>query len=300
MRPSILLICALLFCANCTVRGQGIVPSTVRQIFSLEKGDSLEYHVWTLASGCGITCNWYELKVVNSLFYSIGQDTLFISFQSHLLAFDSADVPVDPCGNCHEYFTFPDVCPLNVATWSVTDLDSNIVYFLDTAYGGVSLDWATDSIYRNSGYNGSKQNLYNLAERDFSGTKEIYVDSIGIVYKAESVELADNNTEQLIYYHKTNGKTWGSPYVISGINSISNELNISIYPNPAENQFVIHSDLGEELQFRLFDALSREVKSISLTGPETEVNRNNLPPGIYFWQITASGNVVKTGKLVLQ
>jgi hypothetical protein len=300
MKISTSLICLLLFCSSHRVKAQGLTPSTVRQIFSLEKGDSLEYHVWTVTNGCGTICNWYHLKTIDSISYNSLQDTLFIFFQSQVLVFDSLDVPVNPCGNCHEYFTFPDVCPVNVSRWSVTDLDSSVVYYLDTAYGGVSLDWATDSIYRNSLYNGSKQNLYNLGERDFSRTKEIYVDSIGIVYKTESVELADNNTEQLIYYHKANGKIWGTPYVVSGIANDLKDYGISIYPNPVSSNFVIRAGQYQGLHFKLFDALSKQVMSLNLSDSETEVNRSSLPFGVYFWQMSDGENVLRTGKLILE
>ena len=298
MKISALIICLLLFCSYDSIKAQGLTPSTVRQIFSLEKGDSLEYHVWTVANGCGTICNWYELKVVDSVTYSISLDTLFISFQSQVMRFDSG-APVN-CGQCQEAFQFWDICAVSSDKWSFTNLDSSIIYYLDTTYGK-EFAGITDSIYYGMSYSNSKQNLYRYYQFNFNyyGTDEIYADSIGIVYKEQVNQLPLQNREQLIYYHKANGKLWGEPYIVSGIANDLKEDSISVYPNPVDNNFVIHSSQYQGLRFKLFDALSKQVMTLNLSASETEVSRNNLSGGIYFWQITSDGTAIKTGKLIM-
>src|SRR5580658_6936107 len=112
MKIYTLIICFLLLGSLPPASAQSLTPSTVRQVFSLEKGDSLEYHVWTEASGCGAICNWYELKIVDSISYSNAQDTLYIFFQTQLMLYDSLGTPVNPCGICQEGFMFQDICPV--------------------------------------------------------------------------------------------------------------------------------------------------------------------------------------------
>lgn len=301
MKARLFIIFFLLYCSD-AVNAQTLVPSTVRQIFSLQKGDSLEYHIWNIGAGCATYCNWYELKIVDSISYNSTLDTLFISFQTRHLFYDTSGTSIDPCGPCQEGFNFQDVCPVTAQRWAFTDLDSSIVYFLDTAYGGIrpGESGAADSSYYNNLYNGSKQNLYGFEVGGFSGTNETYVDSIGIAYKAETVELSRINREQLIYYRKANGRQWGTPYMVSGLQNISKGDGISIYPNPAKDKFIIQCQPYAGMHFSLFDALSKRIMCISLKDNETAVNSNNLPAGIYFWQITDNERVIETGKLVME
>jgi hypothetical protein len=129
---------------------------------------------------------------------------------------------------------------------------------------------------------------------------DVYADSIGLIYKAEDQELASNNREQLIYYHKANGAIWGTPSYYTGISDVSGGNNITIYPNPAGDEFTIHTDQYQGLHFELFDMLSEKVMTLDLSESETQVSRNNLQSGIYFWQITDRNNKIKTGKLILE
>jgi hypothetical protein len=46
--------------------------------------------------------------------------------------------------------------------------------------------------------------------------------------------------------------------------------------------------------------LSEKVMTLDLSESETQVSRNNLQSGIYFWQITDRNNKIKTGKLILE
>jgi hypothetical protein len=300
MKISTLLIFFLLLCSQPVMKAQGLTPSTVRQVFSLQKGDSLEYHVWNYGA-CSPLCNYYILKVVDSVSYNLAQDTLSISFLTQVLHFDSAGGGGMCSGTCKEYFTWADICPIAVGQWTFTYLDSNIISFLDTTYRIQSpVGGASDSIYRDSlTYNNSKQNFYNC-HIGFDGTNDIYADSIGIVYKAENVELSSNEREQLIYYHKANGSMWGTPYINTGIANIATDYHITVYPNPAEDRFVVHSDLYQGVRFEMYDVLSKQVVNLELNNKETGVNRNNLPSGIYYWQVTDGINTIITGKLIIE
>ena len=289
----------LLFCSISSAKAQALVPSSVRQIFNLEKGDSLEYHVWTVASGCGTICNWYEMKTVDSLTYSSAQDTLFISFHTDLIRFDTG-APVSQCGHCQQEFIFGDICPVNASRWAIAYPDSSINYLQDTTYGAY-FGRRIDSVYINpAAYNGSKQNFYYLQRDDLSNCHEIYVDSIGIALKIESYQHGNSNLEQLIYYHKANGSKWGTPFFMVGINSIPSEEAFAVYPNPTDDRFIIQAGSSSGRHFILFDALFKKVMDLNLTGNETRVNRNDLSSGLYFWQIVSGNDVIQTGKLVMK
>ncbi|HWA51515.1 MAG TPA: T9SS type A sorting domain-containing protein, partial [Patescibacteria group bacterium] len=64
--------------------------------------------------------------------------------------------------------------------------------------------------------------------------------------------------------------------------------------------FIISCDFYNDVHFTLYDALSRQVISISLMADTTVLNRNNLPNGVYLWRITKGNDVTKTGKLIIE
>ena len=288
LKVHIFLLCSLLFCKPVFTKGQDLTPSTVRQIFSLQKGDSLEYHEWTVASGCGTTCNWYELKTVDSVSYNNSQDTLLIYFTTQLLDFDSLPVPVNPCGNCQQAFTMPDICPVYNDQWSIAYLDSSIVSYLYVFYGikaGQVPGYQIDSISIDTNlYNGAKQNYAFVANRQYWLSTDIYVDSIGIVYKWESVEQSNNNREQLIYYHKANGSSWGIPFVNTGVVSVADGNRISVYPDPAEDYLNITGIENGRTLGIITNAIGQLMGQYPLANATDRIPLENLPAGYY--QIT--------------
>ncbi len=62
--------------------------------------------------------------------------------------------------------------------------------------------------------------------------------------------------------------------------------------------FQLSSSPSSETLFLLYDALGREVKREAVTSQTTTLNRNNLPAGIYYWQLQSGGAAVGKGKVV--
>lgn len=58
-------------------------------------------------------------------------------------------------------------------------------------------------------------------------------------------------------------------------------LSISIYPNPASQQFSVINPSGQECNLNIFDAQGRLVKSVAISGNRTEVSLNDIAPGSY-------------------
>lgn len=77
---------------------------------------------------------------------------------------------------------------------------------------------------------------------------------------------------------------------------------VSIYPNPIDENAVLQiTNSSAVLTFRLFDVTGRVVMSIgNLSDGNVELSRNNLPAGMYFYQVLNTNSVVSTGKLVIQ
>lgn len=88
---------------------------------------------------------------------------------------------------------------------------------------------------------------------------------------------------------------------IVGIEELQQNANVSIYPNPVENDFKVKSDLVN-LELVVYDALGRNITNrllISKKGKEFHVNRNGVEPGHYIIHLNAKGiGKVYDGKVI--
>jgi len=84
---------------------------------------------------------------------------------------------------------------------------------------------------------------------------------------------------------------------------------LKVFPNPAKD-YVVLQVVGFEalprlqalvkLEWVLYDAFGRELRSIQLEHPEAQtiVNLESLSAGMYFWRLEAGGAVLEGGKLI--
>lgn len=76
---------------------------------------------------------------------------------------------------------------------------------------------------------------------------------------------------------------------------------VAIFPNPAGNFFVIKNNTPElqPLFFYLYDVSGKDLFSINVLEPETEVDVRHLTPGVFFWKTNANGKCTGNGKICL-
>jgi hypothetical protein len=91
----------------------------------------------------------------------------------------------------------------------------------------------------------------------------------------------DNNPVGLVF---TSGIAKLNP-TVGSLESLSNELEISLYPNPTSNNITIQGKEGMNQNFKIFDQMGREVISGKLNGMSTEVNLSTLSKGMYTLKI---------------
>jgi hypothetical protein len=88
----------------------------------------------------------------------------------------------------------------------------------------------------------------------------------------------------------------------NGSNLPGMPLSVSIYPNPVLESAVVRLQGTEgNVTFNVFESTGRMV--ISKTGignGEFELNRDNLSPGLYFYELRDNDNLVSTGRLVFK
>lgn len=97
----------------------------------------------------------------------------------------------------------------------------------------------------------------------------------------------------------------------------NNKLQISISPNPFSSEAWIEVTGPSEgvltdklqvpsskLEFRMYDVFGREVKSLQVKNQKFEIQRGNLPSGIYFYKVSApiaiGGKVLGNGKVIIE
>lgn len=74
-----------------------------------------------------------------------------------------------------------------------------------------------------------------------------------------------------------------------------------VQPNPVTDALTVRLPAllpGHPLRFALTDAYGRTVREVLLSDFETEVDVAGLPAGMYFWQVSARGEVLQAGKVV--
>ena len=75
-----------------------------------------------------------------------------------------------------------------------------------------------------------------------------------------------------------------------------------VLPNPCTTSFTIQlsSPPTTQTYFNLYDALGRAVKRDEIISETTTMSRNNLPSGIYFWQLQQGNKILDRGKVVME
>ncbi len=90
----------------------------------------------------------------------------------------------------------------------------------------------------------------------------------------------------------------------TGVQNISSSDVLSIYPNPFSEATTLEMTdwtIGmKDLEIILVDILGKEVFKSEIKNRKTEINRGNLPSGIFFYKISAQEGIIQTGKVIVQ
>ncbi|MEO8086318.1 MAG: T9SS type A sorting domain-containing protein [Bacteroidota bacterium] len=77
---------------------------------------------------------------------------------------------------------------------------------------------------------------------------------------------------------------------------------LKVYPNPFKDETAV--EINSELlklnpEFIISDVIGNKIASISLTQLRTVINRQELPAGVYFYQLRRTGNAIAIGKMII-
>lgn len=186
-----------------------------------------------------------------------------------------------------------------------------------------SFTWCIPSSYGFAWVNG---NMWGLSG-GFSGTKRIYQFGSSPLCQMQSNIRRDTNTITINFgdsmvvgsnVYKDSG-TYIDTFtaangcdsiittnltVLTGITDVSWEFGMQIVPNPfSENAElrIQNAEFGKEkLELRIYDLLGRKVKTLNIKHQTTDIERGNLPNGIYFFEIENIRKIIGRGKMVIQ
>lgn len=83
--------------------------------------------------------------------------------------------------------------------------------------------------------------------------------------------------------------------------SMSDEKNkVVISPNPFDQFSTIYFPTGEKFDFVLYDVFGKEIINLKDVSGNTVIQKGSLPPGIYFYRISANEKKFSSGKLVAE
>ena len=82
------------------------------------------------------------------------------------------------------------------------------------------------------------------------------------------------------------------------VNENNAAQNISVYPNPANDNLNLNVSVKSEM--KLFNVMGEEIMNANLSIGENKISVGNLPKGIYFVQIISNGEVLGNKKVVIE
>ena len=91
----------------------------------------------------------------------------------------------------------------------------------------------------------------------------------------------------------------------TGIPYVKNEYSSNLFPNPIYDVAVLEingNNLGSTLTVQLYDATGRKMNAAvsKITGNRFSIHRNDLPTGLYFYNVTDGNVMISSGKITVQ
>ncbi|MCP4437851.1 MAG: T9SS type A sorting domain-containing protein [Aureispira sp.] len=94
----------------------------------------------------------------------------------------------------------------------------------------------------------------------------------------------------------------GGGVITSTKEAVENIIEVKVYPNPFKEQTTLEIEGGnyEGLELSIYDITGKEVMQYQTTENSILIQRNQLPQGIYIYQLKGNQQLIHTGKLIIQ
>lgn len=153
--------------------------------------------------------------------------------------------------------------------------------------------------------------LGNQPKRRFfiGNTKYFFIEGIGsntgllgmlcgMMESGSCLEVFYKNSDSLV----VNGCFASNPCIITNASADNANFKLQIFPNPFTTSATLSilNTPASNLKFELLDIFGRQVKQFAIKNPQTEITRDNLPSGIYFYRVSSADGIIGAGKVVVE
>ena len=214
-------------------------------------------------------------------------------------------LPIDPTYWISGYgdsvlvtFAHPQSYP-TFRVWGMNTDDSATVFVNGTAYpldsSSASYD-AKDTCGQSPGPDGIGFSAGNLVGvlTDVQGN-----------YSYQNVQIKATNVSSITVKGLA-GLGWGFAGVTidcqsSGISQLTNTVSTLVYPNPFSTSTTIKFISPQKnIELNIYNVCGQLVRTMqNISGDNIEIDRGNLPSGVYFIQLTQNDQNISTGKLII-
>ncbi|HTA28215.1 MAG TPA: T9SS type A sorting domain-containing protein [Bacteroidia bacterium] len=144
--------------------------------------------------------------------------------------------------------------------------------------------------------------LFNSITSSWSFFERIITNKNQYDWYANNVGYILAEEDMSVTFDTINDVFWdASAPAPTGINEISINNNVNVYPNPANNRINFVTGIKQDLYLSIYDLTGREMDKIAVKNGISTLNTNAYNNGIYLYSLTDnSGNLVDRGKFIVQ
>jgi hypothetical protein len=133
---------------------------------------------------------------------------------------------------------------------------------------------------------------YTKFEIDFTYDVNVTPDTIDVILLSSASESPKNGSALFVDDLELD-------YTPQSIVNVNSQNNVSIFPNPANDHFVISNNSNTETKVSVYNMAGQKVINTSFTGKQYKINTSNLKEGVYFVHINSQAGD-KILKLVIK
>jgi hypothetical protein len=192
------------------------------------------------------------------------------------------------------------------------DFSLNVGDTLKQSYlsmGGITTVTSIDSILLNDGAYRKRILVHNyFPSFPYNSKSAYFIEGVGSSLGLLEMIMAPNDRNYYLECFKENSipiysynGSYSCPSIPIKVNEINHNSSFSISPNPFSNFTTLHAKENlNNATLNIFNAFGQLVSQIkNINGNTININRNNLPAGFYFAQLSENNQVIGTTKLII-
>lgn len=167
-------------------------------------------------------------------------------------------------------------------------------YNLSSPITGYNSGFAQDTIQFRTDLSGTLINFFSYCVGTFEPDCfwGFYGEGVGIIDYGDVIPSNQYITGERLTFYKKASKEWGIRWDFpTGVNDLTSDRFIQIFPNPFKNSLTISS--SKPTQINIYNLVSELVFSLELIIGETNVDLSRLANGVYIVNSVVEGNNYK-------